>query len=207
MVDVKVLADLVEESTRELQLAEQELLATQRRVNALRSEVNAFRAVLARRTADSQDTKGDGALDVVSDGETADVDWTALPRTDAVDRALRTLAGDAGMSPAEVHSALLHRGRSDQRDHVSAALAHLKTRKRAHRGGYAKWLPGPAPEDAEGPTATAAGPSGLALLVEEGGTGSRDQTDDAYELGADDVHSHTQASVPDRGAPVVGFPN
>jgi hypothetical protein len=79
-----------------------------------------------------------------------------LPRTDAAEVALREkvaeLAGPAG--PADIERYFRAHGRDDKRDHISAAMAYLKSKHRAYTVGHAKWLPGSDPLNAESPAVT-----------------------------------------------------
>lgn len=162
------LAFVLNDSERELAEALRQVDLAQQRATNLRQEVEALRAALKRRRrgfdpessrhslTTLDDLMAEAALLTVRDddnpwGTSRTDDWSGIPRTDAVERVLRELAGDDGLSPNEIHSLLQERGRSDVRDHVSAALTHLKNNGRAHRSGRAKWLPGP--ENAETPVA------------------------------------------------------
>lgn len=112
----------------------------------LLDEERAFKAALARRLRDTEeaveaDAQDDTPRIVAKDLHLA---WTSIPRTEAVEATLRDLNGSGGPAgPTEIEALLRVRGRDDNRDAISGALAHLARTARAHRVGRAKWAPGP----------------------------------------------------------------
>lgn len=67
------------------------------------------------------------------------IDWTELGRSDAVSQAL-IHCGESTI--AEILDCIARRGRDDPKALVSAALAHLKKRGKAHSVGHGRWAPG-----------------------------------------------------------------
>ena len=175
---IQVIRDLIAETEGELALAESQ-------VARLRDELTAFKSALARRAGVTADDRRPTLAEAMQHANETNLnEWYALSRSDAVTRALIELtAAGTPIGPADLHEFLAQRGRAgDDRDAVSAALAHLQRSGRAHRVAHKMWLPGPRPKDPEGPAVAAAG-------LSSGTTGSEGGTDHAQD------HNHRRDSL------------
>lgn len=81
-------------------------------------------------------------LSRIEDASAEDV-FRTLPRTEAIEIVLR--GAEVPMSPDEVRIELEHRGRTDNYNATSAAIAHLARKGRVHSEGRGQWVIGPKP--------------------------------------------------------------
>jgi hypothetical protein len=169
-VPVEALEELAAEAQAALREAENALREARAKVEDLRDEARVLQSILNRRreAADPNATTPSTIdADVVIIEEE---DWSGMPRTIAVEQALEELhaINSSTVGPSEIESYIHARKRDDAKDAVSGALAHLQRTKRAHRTGYAKWLPGPEPDKIPGDAVGATSP-GLVTTERSGG--------------------------------------
>jgi hypothetical protein len=68
------------------------------------------------------------------------VNWAALPRTVAVERAIAEITKtQESASPAEIEQLLRGFGRQDDRDQIGGAVAHLNRTEKIRSIGRAQW--------------------------------------------------------------------
>lgn len=187
--------------------AEREVAEATRRLTVARQERDAFRVAASRRreggvhyeivVTDSAGVSDTATAVVGGEPEVARLtrEWQKLPRTLAVERALVELVQKYNMpaSPADIEAHVAAAGRNDQREHISAALAHLSRTDRAHRVGHAKWMPGVAPKNAESAAVTAL--SVVPGPTSEGGEAREPHHDHDQESGWDNSHGGDPAVV------------
>jgi hypothetical protein len=151
-IDYKTLTELIEDARQSRERVEAELVEAQmavallkRQQEELREEEDAYTATLTRRFADEQ-----GDLPPV-DSDSFDlgvdmpvqIDWRAMPRTNAVERAIAELTGtweDEPASPGGIENFLRQRGRDDDRDAIGGAIAHLNRTGKIRNVGRAQWV-------------------------------------------------------------------
>jgi len=140
-VEVATLRTLMSDAEAELVKVQRELELARVRESEIREERDALAVVLRRREGGAASVRSDTVAPVVTASE-----FESLPRTEAVAVSLSELTS-AGLptGPKEIEAYFTERGRNDQRGHISAALAYLNTRQRAHRVGRGEWLAGARP--------------------------------------------------------------
>jgi len=70
------------------------------------------------------------------------VDWIAMPRTVAVERAIAEVTKSReAASPGDIQNYLNNFGRNDTRDEIGGALAHLNRTSKVESVGRAQWVP------------------------------------------------------------------
>jgi hypothetical protein len=201
-INSAALAALIENAANALAAAEDEYKRAQETVDELRQEHDVLVRILRR-----QERQAVGSGVMVAEAKSAatapaaeGVDWVNDPRTTVVEQALRHLWSDERtVAPANIYAFLVSKGRDDNKDRISAALAHLAHKGRVHRVGSASWAPGSAPTNTEGP-ASARPSDGTTARGQEGGAGTYAEgpgsRDHGYPVEGED-RDH------DRGAPVV----
>jgi hypothetical protein len=204
VVNINTLAALVHEAEAELSDAEARLARAQADVAELRAERDALQAVFRRRARSTNSSEQITMPQMtVVDMKTSPAasEWRSKARTDAVEQALAYLWGPGrAVGPAEIHAFLIKEGREDKKEYIHAALAHLSRKNRVHREGAARWAPGPASEDAEGPAGTGPSDDGTSI-GREGGAGTHVETADIRDHDLRPVQGEDRDH--DRGAPVV----
>lgn len=85
----------------------------------------------------------------VTSSATAAAEWLYLPRTLAVERVVSYFTDVKGFAtPGDIERFLGQQGRTDSRDEVGGALAHLKRTEKIHSTGRAQWATGVGTETA-----------------------------------------------------------
>lgn len=129
-----------EEVEQEITAVEHQLAVLERKQNELQREEEGHRLALARLFPESSD-----AMPTPVEQENtllfpAESDLAPLPRTVAVEAAVRDLsAGSALASPSAIEQWLHERGRSDERDAIGAALSYLNKRGSIRRESRGAW--------------------------------------------------------------------
>lgn len=114
-----------------------------RRQQQLREEEDAYVATLTRRFPDAQTGLAPISEDSFETGVdvAAPTEWAAMPRTTAVERAIAELTKTKDTaSPADIEMLLRTNGRSDGRDEIGGAIAHLNRTGKIQRVGRAQWV-------------------------------------------------------------------
>lgn len=135
VADTTYIEDLLTDTREAIRVALEELDRIQAEANAAEAKVGLLQReeeglLLALKRHRNAAGLGQQRLEVV-DEETSgepDEEFLDLPRTDAIVRVL--LDHPRGLSPAALRDALRERGRDDEYQVVSAALAHLKNQGR-----------------------------------------------------------------------------
>jgi hypothetical protein len=181
-VSAEMLAELIGEAERERVEAEAELQRLTEKIAMLRSEEDAFRSALARRTPtvspEPSATTKRRPFDP-SKIEIRDIPgWVMMSRTDAVELAIREILKTAeSASPGEIEQTLAANGRHDDRDKIGGALSYLRRENRIHRLGRGQWAMGP--EETSGDAVGAASPE--SVTTERAG-GEADETAPPVEI-------------------------
>jgi hypothetical protein len=150
-IDYDTLTELIndarqsrEETERELDAALDRVRSLQRRQQELKEEEDAYTATLTRRFPDAQSDLPAVSPDSYDLGVDmpVQVDWLAMPRTQAVERAIEEITKQkaAPASPSEIEAWLRNHGRQDNRDEVGGALAHLNRTSKIRSEGRAQWV-------------------------------------------------------------------
>jgi hypothetical protein len=122
----------------EVQHLESQLLALRGKLQELRYEEIVLAGVVARNNPAA--TENPPSLFDTEATQPSAVEWTAMPRIQAVALALELLSrSQQYSSPAEIEAFLVARGRDDSGDSISAALSYLANKRLVQKVGRAKW--------------------------------------------------------------------
>jgi hypothetical protein len=138
-VPLETLTELVADAKNARTQAEAEVQELNVKIEALRQEEDALRAVLSRRMGQEPSQLQPPATSGVIYGS-----WADLSRTEAVYRAVGEITGTGRpASPSEIETVLASHRRTDDRDQIGGALAYLRRDGRIHRLGRGRWGMGP----------------------------------------------------------------
>jgi hypothetical protein len=150
-VTAESLKELIDEAQRAYDDVSEELDRALARVQelteqraAISAERDAFIASLERRYPDqavpTPETPKGLSFKIV---ELPPNDWSYLNRSEAVERAVKELTElENFATPAAIQDLLAERGREDNRDAISAALAYLNRTNKVHSLARAQWIYG-----------------------------------------------------------------
>ena len=150
-VDYQTLIDLIDDARKARAEVDVELADTERRVSelrqrqqVLREEEDMYTLTLTRRFPGEQ--AGLAAVTPESFDSGFDMpiqlDWLAMPRTDAVELAIQEITSNVmvdAASPGDIENFLRNRGRDDSREAIGGAIAHLNRTSRIQSVGRAQW--------------------------------------------------------------------
>lgn len=161
---VKNLRELIQDASENRQRLEVAYAETEARLEALATELGVWRAdeanyrsVLERISPESVPPAPEAAApadlaEVEDEDEELSYlrDWSSLPRTVAVEDAVReVLSYDELASPAAVEHTLRNHRRNDTRDEVGSALSYLSRKKIIYNHGRGQWALTPAEQTSE----------------------------------------------------------
>ncbi len=139
--------DKREQVDEEIAEVEERLKTLRKKRSDLRDEEVVLTSVLFRITGNGKDsseneTPADEPGTVSSQAE--DNDWSAVGRSEAVERAVAELTTSKGFAtPADIEDLLKQRNRhGDTRDYIGASLAYLRRTHKVHTRARAEWVPG-----------------------------------------------------------------
>jgi len=150
MISYSTLTDLIADANAERKQVDDDLsdalLALEilkTRQAQLREEVDAYTSTLTRRFPDAQPdlpSVDPSSFDLGVDMP-VQVDWVAMPRTVAVERAIGEVTmNKESASPGDIQASLIGHGRNDTRDQIGGAVAHLNRTSRIANLGRAEWV-------------------------------------------------------------------
>jgi chromosome segregation ATPase len=151
-INADTLTELINDAAQSRKKIETELSAVEHRLadlhrqrDELRREEEVYRLTLERRfpdyaAAQSFTLELHESAQSLLDELQAD-NFPSLPRTTAVEKAVEALSATQGFAtPADIETYLRERDRSDGRDQIGGALAHLNRTNKVNNVGYGKWV-------------------------------------------------------------------
>jgi hypothetical protein len=167
-VTLEVWIDLISDTERtrretEAQLSDAEATVTTltQRLHELREEEKSFRSAMARRFPEAAQHIDEPSAQIAERPGVVE-SWASMPRTKAVERAIKELhATLPTVGPGDIEEYLKRHGRSDTRDEIGGSTARLNKVGRIHSLGRAQWVPGTGPVKTSGDVAATTPPDSV----------------------------------------------